>query len=118
MTSGVNGIGGNPYNYGSYGYNNRQAKESHEEAPQVQTNVPESKNLNPDAVMDFMNKYIYMAPETQKTGNSEIDPETKQRIEGFMEQFQMFYSIIEQEFGSELAPDVMDMVMDNLMGMM
>ena len=118
MTGGVNGIGGNPYSYGNYGYNNNQANESQENTQETTVNVPEQKAVNPDAVMDFMNRYIYMAPETQTVGAGEVNPETQQRIEGFMEQFQMFYGIIEQEFGAELAPTVMDMVMDSLMGMM
>lgn len=117
MTGGVNGIGGNPYSYGNYGYNKNQASESQENIQETAVNVPEQKEVNPEAVMDFMNRYIYMAPEVQTTGTGEVDEATRQRIEGFMEQFQMFYGIIEQEFGAELAPAVMDIVMDNLMGM-
>ena len=114
MTNGVNGIGGNPYSYGNYGYNNNQAKESQEQTPEA-VNAPEQKAVNPEAVMDFMNRYIYMAPEAQSAGTGKVDPETQKRIEGFMEQFQIFYNIVEKEFGSELAPTVMDMIMDKLM---
>ena len=34
-----------------------------------------------------------------------------------MENYEYFMTIIEQEFGEELAPSVMDVVMDKLMGM-
>ena len=34
-----------------------------------------------------------------------------------MERFEEIYAIVEQEFGAELAPAVMDLVMDKLMGM-
>jgi hypothetical protein len=34
-----------------------------------------------------------------------------------MERFEEIYAIVEQEFGPELAPAVMDLVMDKLMGM-
>lgn len=117
MTGGVNGIGGNPYSYGNYGYNNNQANESQENTQETTVNVPEQKEVNPNAVMEFMNRYVYMAPEVQTAGNGEVDDATRQRIEGFMEQFQVVYGIVEQEFGPELAPTVMDMIMDRLMGM-
>ena len=34
-----------------------------------------------------------------------------------MERFEEIFSIVEQEFGAERAPLVMDYVMDSLMGM-
>lgn len=116
MTDGIGRIGGNSYNYGSY-YARQNAEESQNEAAEQPVVQPETKDVNPDEVMAFLNKYVYMVPETQTTEIPELDAETQQRIAGFMEQFEQFYAIIVQEFGEENAPMVMDLVMDKLMGL-
>ena len=117
MTSGVNGIGGSYGSYGSYGYGNNGAEHTNENETENVVVKPEAKDVDPDAVMAFLNKYVYMAPDVQTTEVPELDAETQQRIAGFMEQFEFFYGVVVQEFGEEMAPLVMDMVMDKLMGM-
>lgn len=41
----------------------------------------------------------------------------RERMEDWMAKFEEFYAIIEEEVGASLAPAVMDLVMDKLMGM-
>ena len=116
MTDGIGRIfGGNSYGVGGYVPQRHEAKE--EEVAQQQSVQPESKEVDPNKVMDFLNKYVYMVPETSNSEIPELDAETQQRIAGFMEQFEFFYGIIVQEFGEDLAPMVMDMVMNKLIGM-
>ena len=117
MTSGVNGIGGNSV-YGNGGYLPQRQETKTETEEQVVVNNYEDTQIDPDKVMEFMNQYVYsINPETKVDSVPELDEETQQRIASFMEQFEFFYGIICQEFGEELAPMVMDMVMDNLMAM-
>ena len=117
MADGIGRIGGNSYSYGSYGYHNNNTENTNDNHEEQVVAQPEAKNVNPDEVMAFLNKYVYMVPETQTTEVPELDAETQQRIAGFMEQFEQFYAIIVQEFGEENAPMVMDLVMDKLMGL-
>ena len=81
----------------------------------------EHKDVNPDDVMKFMaNNNFFMPVNVELKPSVEVggvDAETEDRISGYMERFEEIYSIIENEFGAELAPSVMDAVMDKLMGM-
>lgn len=115
MTDGIGRIfGGNNYGVGGYVPQRHEEPKEEVQQPVVQ---PETKDVDPNKVMEFMNKYVYMVPETGAKETPELDSETQQRIAGFMEQFQFFYEIIVQEFGEEVAPTVMDLIMDKLMGM-
>lgn len=115
MTSGVNGIGGNSYGYGNYGYNNNQAPVSEEETQQTVVQ-PEYKPVSNEAVMEFLEaNNLRVVPKTSTP--VEFDPEAQARIEEYMTRFAEIMGLIEQEFGEELAPAVMDLVMDRLMGL-
>ena len=65
--------------------------------------------------MDFMaaNNFFVAPVETAPAG--EVDAATQERIAGYMENFEMIYGVIVEEFGEELAPEVMDFCMDYLM---
>lgn len=116
MTDGIGRIfGGNSYGVGGYVPQRPETQKEGEQQPAVQ---PETKDVDPNKVMEFLNKYVYMVPETKTSEIPELDAETQQRIAGFMEQFEFFYGIIVQEFGEDLAPTVMDLIMDKLLGMM
>lgn len=114
MTSGVNGIGGNPYSYGGYGYQ-PQTQGSQEEQQEQQVQAPEYKPVNSEAVMQFLEannlRVVPAAPQV------ELTPEDEERIAGYMARFEELMSLVEQEFGPDVAPMVMDLVMDKLMGM-
>ncbi len=116
MTSGVNGIGGNPYSYGNYGYNNQQAQASQDEQQETQVQAPEYKPVNNEEIMRFLEaNNLRVVPKT--TTPVELDSEAQERIAGYMARFEELMSLVEEEFGPEVAPLVMDMVMDKLMGM-
>ena len=117
MTDGIGRIfGGNSYGVG--GYVPRRNDEAHQEAtPQAPVNNYEETQVDPNKIMDFMaaNNFFVAPTETAKAG--EVDAATQERIVSYMERFEMIYGIIAEEFGEELAPTVMDFVMDQLMEM-
>ena len=111
-------------NYGVGGYQpQRKNNEVNQEAkPQEQAlaNNHEETQVDPSKVMDFLasNNFFVAAPSANQVGDvNQVDAATQDRIAGYMEQFEMIYGIVQEEFGEELAPQVMDMVMDKLMGM-
>ena len=64
--------------------------------------------------MDFLaaNNYFVAPADTNTIG--EVDNETQTRVEGYMENFELIYGVILEEFGEELAPEVMRIAMDYL----
>jgi len=124
MTDGIHNIGsGSSYGIGGYFPNNKRDDVKESENKEQTTNAnTERKDVNPDDVMKFLANNNYFMP--VKVENAQpaaevngVDAETAERIAGYMERFEEIYAIIEQEFGTELAPTVMDLVMDKLMGM-
>ena len=118
MTDGINRIsGGNSYSYGGF------VPSKKEDVPQGDlppaTVNHEQTQVDPSKVMEFMAKHNYfVAPAANATVTTpvELDPAAKDRIAGYMEKFEMIYGIVQEEFGEELAPTVMNFVMDYLMG--
>ena len=119
MTNGIDGLKGYG-NFGVGGYipnrrNNDVAKQE-EQQPQTQQNYEETQ-VDPSKVMDFLSQNNFFVKETKTTEVNPLDNATQDRIGGYMEQFEMIYGVIQEEFGEEFAPLVMDMVMDKLMGL-
>ena len=125
MTDGIGRLSG--YGYGIGGFmprNNKEevAKNDQQQAP-VADNKPAETQVDPSKVMAFLasNNY-FVAPQTTKEaadvdGAGAVDAATQDRVAGYMERFEMIYGIVQEEFGEEMAPAVMDVVMDKLMGM-
>ena len=117
MTDGIGRIfGGNGYNLG--GYTQRKSEdENTQTAAQAPAQNYEETQVDPSKVMDFLsaNNFFIASVETKPLG--EIDAATQARVEGYIEWFEIIYDVIVKEFGEALAPDVMDMAMDHLMGM-
>ncbi len=116
MTDGIGRIfGGNSYGVG--GYVPQRKEQAPQEAPaQPQTVNYEETQVDPNKVMEFMsNNNFFVAPAETTSVPAELDTETQDRISGYMERFEMIYGIVQEEFGEELAPAVMDLVMDTLM---
>lgn len=120
MTNGINNVSG----YGNYGVGpylpNRKDNNNveHQEQQQVPVQNFEETQVDPSKVMDFLAaNNFFVAPAETTTPIAEVDVATQARVEGYMENFEMIYGVIVEEFGEELAPDVMDIAMDYLMGM-
>ena len=126
MTDGIGRLSG--YGYGIGGFmprNNKEevAKDNQQQAP-VADNKPAETQVDPSKVMEFLaNNNFFVAPQAAPKevidveGAMALDSATQDRVAGYMEQFEMIYGIVQEEFGEELAPAVMDVVMDKLMGM-
>ncbi len=124
MADGIHSIGsGASYGVGGGYVPNRRDEAKQPEQGEIKTNAnTERKEVNPDDVMKFLaNNNYFMPVRTEKPQPTvevgHVDAETEERIAGYMERFEEIYAIVEQEFGTELAPAIMDLVMDNLMGM-
>ena len=124
MTNNIGSISGGGSSWGVDWSNNSSNSNSVEEnnAQEQGTNAqPERKDVNPDDVMRFLASQNYFMPvqaESASAANVDgVDAETEQRIASYMERFEEIYAVVEEEFGAELAPAVMDLVMDKLMGM-
>ena len=117
MTDGIGRIfGGNNYGVGGYV---PQRKDEASQTKEAQTSLQnfEETQVDPSKVMDFLsaNNFFIAPVETKPLG--QLDAATQSRVEGYMESFEIIYDVIVKEFGEALAPDVMDIAMDYLMGM-
>ena len=108
-------FGGNNYGVGGYVPQRKEEEASQQQA--LPTVNQEATQVDPSRVMEFMaNNNFFVAP-VKTAGPAELDAAAQERIAGYMENFEMIYGVIVEEFGEELAPTVMDMTMDYLMGM-
>ena len=133
MADGIHGIGyGNTSGVGGGYIPRRKGNDVDANNAQDQTAYnanQEHKDVNPDEVMKFMaNQNFFIDVQLAQLDKADgkvdgkfnvdsIDDEAQDRIAGYMERFEEIYAIVENEFGAELAPSVMDLVMDKLMGM-
>ena len=110
---GINGYG----NYGLGGYVPQRGNDVVEDkAENVVVNNAADTQVDPAKVMDFLAANIhFVAPTKAKPANA-VDAVTQTRVEGYMENFEIIYGVIVEEFGEDLAPNVMDIAMDYLMG--
>ncbi len=117
MTDGIGRIfGGNNYGVGGY-VPQRKEDATQNTVPQAPVNNAEETQVDPSKVMDFLasNNFFVASVDTKEV--PEVDEAMRGRVEGYMENFEMIYGVIVEEFGEELAPTVMDIAMDYLMGM-
>ena len=118
MTDSIGRIfGGNSYGVGGYVPNRKEEEAPQNAAAQAPAQNYEETQVDPNKIMDFLaNNNFFIAPvDSPKT--TTVDAATQERITGYMENFEMIYGVVVEEFGEELAPDVMDFCMDYLMGM-
>lgn len=117
MTDGIGRIfGGNSYGVGGY-VPQRKEDVPQNDVQQTPVNNAEETQVDPSKVMDFLASNNYFVAPVETKGTGEVDEATRARIESSMENFEMIYDVIVKEFGEELAPAVMDIAMDYLMGM-
>lgn len=119
MTDGIGRIfGGNSYGVGGYVPQRREEEAPQNAAAQAPAVNYEETQVDPSKVMAFLeSNNIFVTPQKTVSAPAGVDAETQDRVAGYMEQFEMIYGIVQEEFGEENAPMVMDFVMDSLMGM-
>ena len=118
MTDGIGRIfGGNSYGVGGYVPQRREEDVPQNAPAQAPVVDYEEMQIDPNKVMDFMASNNLFVRESGVTTPAELDPECRERVANSMERFELIYGLVVEEFGEELAPAVMDLVMDKLMGM-
>ena len=121
MTDGIGRIfGGNSYGVGGYVPNRKNEENTEAQAEGQHVNNFEETQVDPNKILEFMannNYFVDIAKTPAQVDGVETDPTVADRVAGYMENFEIIYGIVEQEFGPELAPMVMDFVMDKLMGL-
>lgn len=117
MTDGIGRIfGGNNYGVGGYVPQRKEEDVPQNKPAQAPVNYEETQ-VDPSKVMDFLASNNYFVAPVETTAPGEVDEATKERVVGYMENFEMIYGVVVNEFGEENAPLVMDLVMDKLMGL-
>ena len=121
MTDGISRIGqGNTSGVGGF-YSQAKDNTPEDSTPKEPVlNNYEETQVDPAKVMDFLaknNYFVNMVKTPAKVEAVNADPELNDRIDGYIESYEYIMNIIENEFGAELAPAVMRIVMDRLMGM-
>ena len=126
MTDGIGRIGsGNSSGVNSWYLRREPNKEDVDQQnaqAQVQTSFTK-EDIDESKVWAFMannSAFNGVVTPAKTRGVSEVsnaDSGIEERMEDWMSKFEEFYAIIEEEVGSALAPAVMDLVMDKLMGM-
>ena len=117
MTDGIGRIGGSNYGYVGFGPQKKEEETSQTGSANAQVNNYEETQVDPSRVLDFLSANNFFVAQVEKKDSATVDDATRTRIEGYMENFELIYGVIVEEFGEELAPDVMDVAMDYLMGM-
>ena len=121
MTDGIGRLSGyGNYGVGGYVPQRRGGEEAAQAQEQPVPNNFEETQVDPSKVMDFLasnNFFVDLTNAPAAVEGVETDPTVADRVAGYMENFEVIYAVIEEEFGAELAPTVMDLVMDRLMGM-
>jgi hypothetical protein len=117
MTDGIGRIfGGNSYGVGGYVPQRKEEEAPQNNPAQAPVNYEETQ-VDPSKVMEFLSNNNYFVAPVETTAPGEVDEATRERVAGYMENFEMIYGVVVNEFGEENAPLVMDLVMDKLMGL-
>ena len=117
MTDGIGRIGGSNYGWVGFGPQRQNEEATQNATEQHNVNNYEETQVDPTKVMDFLAANNFFVAPVETKAVAEVDEATQARIESYMENFELIYGVIVKEFGEELAPDVMNIAMDYLMGL-
>ncbi len=119
MANNINGIFG--YGYGVRYLNNGQQNKELTEKPQTEEKTaeqqPQTVNVDPNEVLNFLASSSVKVETPQPVAVGNGNAETTERVEGYIQNFEMIYSIVSQEFGDEVANTLLndDRFVDALM---
>ena len=115
MTDGIGRIGGSNYGYVGFGPQKKNENGIEQNAT-PQTSHNKENLLNPEDVMNFLNANNNIFAPKEVTMTTNLDEATINRIEDYMANFEGIYAVIANEFGEEVAPKLLNLAMDPLMG--
>ncbi len=111
MTNGIRGIfNGDFGGVGGFGFLPRKGEEKTEEV--VQASAPEVTPLNPDEVMNILDKSVNAFVPQQPALQVNLSEDVIARVQKSMEEYVLTRGIVEDEFGSEVGELVMDFLAD------
>lgn len=119
MANNINGIFG--YGYGVRYLNNGQQNKELTEKPQTEEKASEQPqqtvNVDPNEVLNFLASSSVKVEAPQPVAVGTGNAETTERVEGYIQNFEMIYSIVSEEFGDEVANTLLndDRFVDALM---
>jgi len=115
MTSGIRGIFGNGGDSFVNGYGiPRRDVSPKEETPIEQVVTPEDKSVAPDDVMAYLNNSSMVVSPKQSVAPVELDEKVAARAIDATKNFETIAAIVEQEVGKELAPIVLEALLNKL----
>ena len=110
MTNNIGGING--YGYGINPWvNGRQNKDlNNQEAgvTQDQTPQPQTVNVDPNQVLNFLASSAVKVNPPVAANAGVDDAAVAERIDGYVQNFEMLFSIIAQEFGEKVANQLLN----------
>lgn len=113
MANSIGKVGGgyeglNPY------INNRNSGVNEEQQPSKPVVQPETNEVSPDTVMDMLaaNANIFVQPKQEFT-MPDVSDEFRERIAGFVNNFEITYSVAIEEFGPE-NEELIYAILDNM----
>ncbi len=109
MANNINGIFG--YGYGIRYLNNGQQNKELTEKPLAEEKPAEQQqpavNVDPNEVLNFLASSSVQV-EAPKAPAADTNAETNERVEGYIQNFEMIYSVVAQEFGDDVANTLMN----------
>ena len=111
MTNGIGKIGGGGYE-GLNPYFKRDKNVEGEQVAAQPNIVPETKDVNPDEVLNFIagTGNIFVQNQKPEFTPVKLPDGAEERIAGYMASFEATYKVAAEEFGEEIALQVMDLM--------
>lgn len=108
MANNISGIGGYGYIGGNYGYGAGKANVNPEENQngEVLNAQNQQANVDPSDVLNFLATTSISIQ--QPTVVPADDAATAERVDGYIQNFEMIHSVIAQEFGAKVAEQLMN----------
>lgn len=121
MTNNIGNIGGYGYSIGGY-YGNPGSKgtttNNDGNTPLAEGPQPERVDVDPNKVLEFLAASSVNMPKTPAVTPGS-DAATAERVDGYIQNFEMIFNVIAQEFGQKAAEQLMndDDFIDRLMAL-
>ena len=109
MANNIGGINGYGYGINNFytGRQNKELTQAEENAKPIEQPQQQTANVDPNEVLNFLASSSVKIANTP-TVTPANDAATAERIDGFVQDFEMLFSVISQEFGTKYAEQLMN----------
>ena len=115
MTDGIGRINIGGSGYGMSGYVSQRKEKAPQEAPAEAPVIREETQVDGDQVLRFLEANAAVVNKPETSAPAVVSKEVELRVQASMERFAGIMTLIEEEFGSDIAPEVFDVAMDALL---